>query len=59
MTAFDPIPDFIGDPDRQRIVSEQMSRAEEAFRARRARCCWLVENISKFVPPLYIQIYRR
>lgn len=31
VTVFDPIPDFIGDPDRQRIVSEQMSRAEEAF----------------------------
>ena len=31
VTAFDPIPEFIGDPDRQRIVSGQMNRAEEAL----------------------------
>lgn len=31
VTAFDPIPDFIGDPDRQRIVSGQMSQSEDAI----------------------------
>lgn len=31
VTAFDSIPDFIGDPDRQRIVAKQMSQAEDAL----------------------------
>lgn len=31
VAAFDPIPDFIGDPDRQRIVSGQMSQSEDAI----------------------------